>query len=188
MDGPIPTRAPMSDDRSPIAGIVGKRTESADIDGSVDRPGTHQFAGLFTPFESYDRTTENRGVAGSIPALAVPVAMRDSGRRRRLELAFKRRRKGDEGRGYGGETRSWRIQRKLAPAAQDLQYRRRGTRRRVLVGAWRRRDRLAPSMLMTELAIDQNRTATTPSACTSRSLPPEAGVKDADRPAVSPLK
>jgi hypothetical protein len=41
---------------------------------------------------------------------------------------------------------------------------------------------------MTELAIDQNRAVATPSACTSRSLPMQARVKDADRPAMSPLK
>jgi hypothetical protein len=45
----------------------------------------------------------------------------------------------------------WRIRGKLAPAARDLQYRRRGTRRRVVLGARPRRDRLARSVLMTEL-------------------------------------
>jgi hypothetical protein len=37
-------------------------------------------------------------------------------------------------------------------------------------------------VLMTELAIDQNRAAATPSACASRSLPVRARVKDAGAP------
>jgi hypothetical protein len=46
---------------------------------------------------------------------------------------------------------------------------------------------LARSVLMTDLAIDQNRAVATPSACTSRRLPMRARVKDADRVAMSPL-
>jgi hypothetical protein len=51
----------MGDGRSPIAGIAGKRTESADIDGPGDPASTCEFAGFFTPFEGLVRTTENRG-------------------------------------------------------------------------------------------------------------------------------
>src|SRR5919198_6490518 len=90
---------------SPESSGKGRNLRISTVPSTVPEPTSLQD---FSRRSSYDRTTENRGVAGSIPALAVPVAMRDSGRRRRLELAFKRRRKGDEGRGYGAETRSWR--------------------------------------------------------------------------------
>jgi hypothetical protein len=49
--------------------------------------------------------------------------------------------------------------------ARDLQYGRRGARRRVVVGARGGKGRLARSVLTTELAIDQNRAVDTTSAC-----------------------
>jgi hypothetical protein len=48
-----------------------ERMESAGIRARNAFCSTRVFAGHFNEFEGFERTTENRGVAGSIPALAI---------------------------------------------------------------------------------------------------------------------
>jgi hypothetical protein len=59
------------DETAVIAGIPMERMESAGIRSRRAAAGTPLFAGVLPGFEGFERTTENRGVPGSSPGLAI---------------------------------------------------------------------------------------------------------------------
>jgi hypothetical protein len=103
---------PLGDGMPPISRTATKRTESADFPPVLRPPRFGLFAAVSAPFESYDRTPENRGVASSILALATDESRIPAGRRflvrprRRPNVPRDGRRKGDARRhAFGPELR-----------------------------------------------------------------------------------
>jgi hypothetical protein len=66
-----PWRRRLGDEQRPISRIGEERPEFADFPSIEEFARIGRFAGISRPFESRDRTTENRGVPGSSPGLAI---------------------------------------------------------------------------------------------------------------------
>src|SRR5215218_3651372 len=74
-----PCRRRLGDERRPISRIGEERPEFADFSPIEHVAQCSDFAGISRSFESLHRTTENRGVPGSSPGLAIrnPAFQRD---------------------------------------------------------------------------------------------------------------
>ena len=72
----VPCAAPRLGDAARFVSRIGKnRPELADFPRSSTSLGSRQRAGNSGAFETFDRTTENRGVPGSSPGLAIAKSL-----------------------------------------------------------------------------------------------------------------